>query len=241
MKESYINCLKKLRDFRKSLKKENEIKRGKLYFNWIKNKTEKIENEQVENYIYKSIVKYTLKNYVINKYTFDKAEEKVKNIIKQNYDFTNNKYIFNNENISLEDVKLLSKNIIFKRGNVVWVDFGFNIGSEFGGMHPAVILKNFENELFVLPISSKKPIEYTNIEEKYIKNKISFEQCQKLKEEITDIIQFDKIFGFKDMIRWSKITRMKKISMLRVAFSGTIGSISGEYLNSISNKISSEF
>ena len=31
-----------------------------------------------------------------------------------------------------------------KRGKVVWVDFGFNIDEEFGGRHPAVILKLFE-------------------------------------------------------------------------------------------------
>ena len=28
------------------------------------------------------------------------------------------------------------------RGDVVWVEFGFNIGEEFSGRHPAVVLKN---------------------------------------------------------------------------------------------------
>ena len=27
------------------------------------------------------------------------------------------------------------------------MDFGFNIGNEFGGMHPAIILKNFTKPL----------------------------------------------------------------------------------------------
>ena len=44
---------------------------------------------------------------------------------------------------------LIAKYVILKRGNVVWIDFGFNIGNEFGGMHPAIILKNFENELIL--------------------------------------------------------------------------------------------
>ena len=47
MKETYINCLKKLREFRKSLNSQNDIKRGKLYFTWLKDKTEKIINEKI--------------------------------------------------------------------------------------------------------------------------------------------------------------------------------------------------
>ena len=41
MKEAYIKCLKKLREFRKSLNTENDLKRGKLYFTWISDKTKK--------------------------------------------------------------------------------------------------------------------------------------------------------------------------------------------------------
>ena len=124
---------------------------------------------------------------------------------------------------------------------MVWVDFGFNIGNEFGGMHPAIILKNFENELFVLPITSKKPSEYEKIEQEYTNNRISLEECEKQKSEINEIIQFDKIFGFREMIRWARITRMKKVSILRVNFLGTIGAVSGQHMNSISNKIKLEF
>ena len=72
-----------------------------------------------------------------------------------------------------------------KRGNVVWIDFGFNIGNEFGGMHPAIILKNFDNEIFVLPISSKKPKEYKKLEQDYHNKKITLEECKKKKGQIT--------------------------------------------------------
>lgn len=241
MKYAYLKCLKELRNFRKNLKLEKDLKRGKLYFSWIATKTDKIQNEKDEEFVYKNIIKYTLKNYDISKYIFDKSNKKMKAIITNNYILKNNKYIFNNKNISIEDTKLLAKYIILKRGNVVWIDFGFNIGNEFGGMHPAVILKNFDNDLFVLPISSKKPIEYTKIEQEYIDEKILLEECEKRKSDLSEIIQFDKIYGFRDMIRWSKITRMKKVSMLRLNFSGTIGSVSGEYMNNISNKIHTEF
>lgn len=241
MKQIYIKCLKKLREFRKDLKIDKDIKRGKLYFTWIKDKTEIIENEKDEKYIYTNVIKHTLPNYVITRYTFNKSNNNVKSIIKANYSFKDNKYTFNNTNISVEDTKMLMKYVLFKRGNVVWIDFGFNIGNEFGGMHPAVILKNFDKDLFVVPISSKKPTEYTKIEKELENGKITLEECEKQKNQIREIIELDKINGFKNMLRWARITRMKKISILRLNFSGTIGTLDGNYMNNISDKICAEF
>ena len=43
------------------------------------------------------------------------------------------------------------------------------------------------------------------------------------------------------MLRWARITRMKKTSILRVNFSGTIGTLDGKDMNSISDKICLEF
>lgn len=164
MKKSYLICLKKLRAFRKTLLENSDKKRGNLYFTWLADKTEKIMNEKDEKYIYTNVIKYTLPNYVITQYTFNKSNKIIKDIIKKNYTLNENKYTFTNSKISVNDVKMLMKYVLFKRGNVIWIDFGFNIGNEFGGMHPAVILKNFDNDLFVVPISSKKPSEYIKIE-----------------------------------------------------------------------------
>ena len=241
MKEAYIKCLKKLREFRKSLNTENDLKRGKLYFTWIRDKTKKIENEKDIDYIYKNIVQYTLKNYKIDKYNYERLNKQLKNIVKNNYALKKNNYIFNNTNISKEDTVLLTKKVLLKRGNVVWIDFGFNIGNEFGGMHPAIILKNFDNEIFVLPISSKKPKEYKKLEQDYHDKKITLEECEKKKGQITEIVQIDNIYRFKDMIRWANITRMKKVSILRLNFNGTIGKIDGKYLSIINEKIKTEF
>ena len=241
MKEAYIKCLKKLREFRKSLNTENDLKRGKLYFTWIRDKTKKIENEKDIDYIYKNIVQYTLKNYKIDKYNYERLNKQLKNIVKNNYALKKNNYIFNNTNISKEDTMLLTKKVLLKRGNVVWIDFGFNIGNEFGGMHPAIILKNFDNEIFVLPISSKKPKEYKKLEQDYHNKKITLEECEKKKGQITEIVQIDNIYRFKDMIRWANITRMKKVSILRLNFNGTIGKVDGKYLSTINEKIRIEF
>lgn len=240
MKESYIGCIKELRKFRKCLS-EKETKRGRLYFSWIKSKTEKIENEKDKDYIYKNTLNYTLKNYRIDTYNYERLDKRLKDVIKKNYILKNNNYVLNNIKISKEEVILLLKKVILKRGNVVWIDFGFNIGNEFGGMHPAIILKNLDNELFVLPISSKKPKRYAIIEQEYIDKKITFEEYKKKKREIKEIIEIKWIYKFKDMIRWANITRMRKVSILRLNFSGTIGKIDGKYMDEISKKIRLEF
>ena len=234
MKIEYLKCLKKLKQFRKSLISKQDTKRGKMYFSWIETKTEKIQNEEDEQYIYKNIVNYTLKKYKIDKYNYERLNDSLKEIIDKNYIFKDGSYVFNSSNISYEETITIAKKVLFKRGNVVWVDFGFNIGNEFGGMHPAIILKGFDKELFVLPVSSKKPKEYKIIEQELEDGKITIEESQKRKRMLTAIIQLDNIYRFKDMIRWTDITRMRKVSWLRINFSGTIGKISGEYINIIS-------
>ncbi len=241
MKKSYLECLRKLRTFRKTLVKDIDKKRGKLYFTWLKNKTEKVINEKNEKYIYTNLVKYTLGNYKIDKYSYERLTKSLREIVDRNYTLKGNNYIFNNTKISYNDAMLVTRKILLKRGNVIWVDFGFNIGNEFGGMHPAVILKNFDNELFVVPISSKKPKEYIKIEQDLKDRIITEEECKKRKEKINSIIQIDSIYRFKQMTRWADITRIKKVSLLRINYSGTIGKISGDYINSLSNKISNEF
>lgn len=241
MKQIYLKCLKKLKQFRKMLKTDKDIKRGKMYFSWITEKTDKIENEQNPLYICNRLKKETLPKYSINNYIYQTAKQELKDAIDRNYTFDGKKYNLSNFNITDNDVMLISKKVILKRGNVVWIDFGFNIGNEFGGMHPAIILKNFDNELFVLPVSSKKPLEYIKIENEYKENKISLEECENKKKNITEIVQLDNIFGYKNILRWSNITRMKKVSVLRLNFSGSIGSIDGKYMNLISQKIGKEF
>lgn len=241
MKQAYVKCLTKLRELRKILKSDIEKKKGKLYFLWLSEKTDKIENENDKLFIYNKIKDETLTNYNITMYLYKKANKKLQEVIDRNYKFDGKKYCFYNKEICQEDVKIIAKYILFKKGNVVWIDFGFNIGNEFGGMHPAVILKNFDSELFVLPVSSKKPQEYIKIEQEYIENKITIEECNDRKNKITEIVQLDKIYGFKNIERWSNITRMKKVSILRLNFSGSIGSVEGKCMDFISEKIKQEF
>lgn len=84
MKKAYLDCLRKLRTFRKSLVEDIDVKRGKMYFSWIKDKTEKVMNEKDNNYIYINVKNYTLPKYVITQYTFNKSNKTMQSIIKKN-------------------------------------------------------------------------------------------------------------------------------------------------------------
>ena len=114
MKKAYLECLKKLRTFRKPLVESTDKKRGKLYFTWVKDKTEKIINEKDDNYIYRNVIAYTLPKYIITQYTFNKSNKTIKNIINRNYNYNKNKYIFNNPKISVDEVKKLMKYVEYQ-------------------------------------------------------------------------------------------------------------------------------
>ena len=100
------------------------------------------------------------------------------------------------------------------RGDVVWVEFGFNIGEEFSGRHPAVILKNGGKTLLVLPITSKQPTQ------KQLDSKI--------------YVELGKIYNFKTMKRWVNIFNIIPISIERIDFSKKKGNIKGIDLDNIS-------
>ncbi|MGX2946951.1 type II toxin-antitoxin system PemK/MazF family toxin [Enterococcus alishanensis] len=56
---------------------------------------------------------------------------------------------------------------VYKRGTIVYIDFGINVGHELSGNHFAIILNNYDNAknglLTVLPISSKEKKNYVPV------------------------------------------------------------------------------
>lgn len=120
---------------------------------------------------------------------------------------------------------------ILKRGNIVWVDFGFNIGSEFGGRHPAIILKRLKqiNQIIVIPLDS-----------------LSDNPITEQKREESDYwikIQGEEIWGMKDkIVRWANVFNIAQISNIRVDFFDLDGnykffSVDYEVLDRIDKKI----
>lgn len=101
-----------------------------------------------------------------------------------------------------------------KRGSVVWLDFGFNIGCEFGGRHPAIVLRRTGDSIFVAPVSSQEP----SVKKHYH-------------------VKIEKVYGFKNMIRWTNVLKVQNVSIQRVDCNASIGNIKGYVLNEINEAI----
>lgn len=96
------------------------------------------------------------------------------------------------------------------RGAVVWIEFGFNIGDEFGGRHPAIILRKTPSSIFVVPLSSQEP----NIKKNYH-------------------VKVDRVYGFTKMVRWTNVLKLQSVSVQRVDTSASIGNVKGKVLDDI--------
>lgn len=83
------------------------------------------------------------------------------------------------------------KNVSYKRGDVVFVNFGFNIGSEFGGGHYAVVLNNFSEHrspnVTVVPLTSLKINKQVHSKDVFIGNELYEKLSLKLKTSSTDL------------------------------------------------------
>lgn len=93
-----------------------------------------------------------------------------------------------------------ARNIAYKRGNIVKIQFGFNIGSEYGGLHYGVVLdnKNAHNSpvITVIPLTSareNRTLHSNNVDlgnDIYRLLKLKYDTIDKtLKEEQQDIIK----------------------------------------------------
>ena len=130
------------------------------------------------------------------------------------YDKETDQYIISvkKETVPDEDVRLIARSLVLIRKAVIWVDFGYNIGTEFGGRHPAIILKNLKDSLIVIPLSSQTPknMEYT--------------------------VRVDTVYGFPEMPRYANVTRIAQVSLSRVHFE-KFGDVRPAVLKEISDKL----
>lgn len=105
-----------------------------------------------------------------------------------------------------------TRNIAYKRGNVVKINFGFNIGSEYGGLHYGIVLdnKNDHNSpvLTIIPLTSvkdNKQIHNNSVElgnEIYRSLKLKYDTISKsLKNEQHEITT--TLFAFSSLIETS--------------------------------------
>lgn len=99
-----------------------------------------------------------------------------------------------------------TKNIAYKRGNIVKINFGFNIGAEYGGLHYGVVLDNHNDHhspvVTVVPLTSKKDskdLHSNNVDlgnELYKALKLKYDTIFKsLKDEQEEIAEASAAFG----------------------------------------------
>lgn len=120
-----------------------------------------------------------------------------------------------------------------KRGDVILVELGENIGKEFSGQHPAVVLRdcpqNIE-QVFVLPLTSKKPKAF-NPNNKSIY--LEFNRIRGMKGYQHATNRYHKDNGK----HWCNILNVRNISRSRIYFPPNACSMDGKDLNAISKAI----
>ncbi|ACV64574.1 transcriptional modulator of MazE/toxin, MazF [Desulfofarcimen acetoxidans DSM 771] len=116
-----------------------------------------------------------------------------------------------------EDSFTIPDGINIKRGTVFWVDFGVNIGQEFGGKHPAIVLRVGGNTAIVVPLTSQEPTDEQKKTELYV--------------------EVDKVYGFKNITRWCNVLNTMPVSLQRFDFNSFSGNIKGKILDRLNDAI----
>lgn len=115
----------------------------------------------------------------------------------------------------------------YKRGDIVYADFGFNVGSEFGGIHYAVVMENNNNKgngnIIVVPLTSLD------------KNK-SINDIPRV-----DVYIGDNVIGWTDSATIAKPNQIRAISKMRIVKPVTpedkTARLNGDQLQLIDNKL----
>lgn len=160
---------------------------------------------------YDELVK-TLRNFT--NCTDRKSEEDSKRTI--NYLEWNTK---KTEIIRTEKDFILPDNVdeIVKRCNVIWVHFGFNIGCEFGGHHPAIVVRCMGDSVYVIPLDSGSiPDE---------------------KKDKGYFVNIRYVYNFPLIPRHCNVYNLTKIDYRRIDFSQNVGAIKGKEMDKISDAL----
>ena len=189
-----------------------QIKLANEYYKWTTLKTNLILDEKSFQ-----IPPIALPN-TIKKDTYQWLRPEKQAVVSKYYcyDKETDKYIISvkKDSVPNEDIEIIARSLVLIRKAVVWVDFGYNIGTEFGGRHPAIILKNLKDSLIVIPLSSQEPktMDYS--------------------------VKVEKVYGYPLMPRWANVTRITQVSLSRVHFE-KIGDVKPYALKQISEKMKS--
>lgn len=209
----YNQATHALKHYLETISSDDELKLAISYCNWINKKTNLIKNENTFQIPYSALPN----TFTTAQYDWLIPEKQVVISKYYRFDVSTSKYIINikKSEIPYEDIDLLMHSLVLTRKSVVWVEFGVNIGAEFGGRHPAIILKNLDDSLIVVPLSSQCP------------------------DSDKFTVKVDSIYGFPPLQRWVNVTRIREIDISRVDFTRRIGNVNSRVMSDIVKKIHS--
>lgn len=217
MYSRYFNATKSLINIVDCTQSGNRIeeKRSSLYLEWISKQSKLFDIEKSPLVIPDKIFPKE-----ITSFAFGKNNSTIQVKINKYYTKSTDgkKYFRNTTTIDANDAEDLLHHLVFLRGNVVWIEFGFNIGCEFGGKHPAIILKDLGDALIVAPLTSGT-----------LENPKSAE------------VVIDVVFNLPPRDRYTNITRITPISIYRVDMDSPIGSIRSRKMKEIFNAMKKDW
>ena len=78
-------------------------------------------------------------------------------------------------------------------------------------------MRKTPSSVFVLPLSSQPPNNFETI------------------------VEIDKVYGFKNMKRWTNVLRLQSVSEKRIDYSSSIGNIKGPVLDQINEMLKESY
>ena len=127
--------------------------------------------------------------------------------------------------LEFEEVFNPTRNIAYKRGNIVKLNFGFNIGAEYGGLHYAIVLDNKNDHrspvVTVIPLTSvkdTKTIHSSSVElgnEIYRSLKLKYDTISKsLQEDLDEATEANKAFSVLVPLIESSLKEFKNLETI---------------------------
>ena len=137
-----------------------------------------------------------------------------------------------------ENKKFLHKEELgdLKRGDVILVELGENIGKEFSGQHPAVVLRDslkHIDQVFVLPLTSKKPKAFNPLIKSIY---LEFKKIPGLKGYQNPTNRHHK----DNYKHWCNILNVRNISRARICYPPYACTMDGDDLDAISKAIKNQ-
>lgn len=185
--------------------------RVEKYLDWLIKKTDYINIERQPVRIPDKAIPKT-----INGIRYSKLPIKEQQYLERFYVRSGNDYILNCPLFSIDETsrERIARDLLLAKGRVCWVEFGFNIGSEYGGRHPAVVIRNYRNTLLVIPLTSQEP-----------------------EKERDYLLEVPFVHDLQKKRRWAVISSLTTISTHRVDFNGHFGRVTGEIINAIRERL----